>query len=51
VANELVLIVDDPKNLKLMRDTLPIKGDLLKVLTDRIVLARRYRDGNSGEGP
>jgi hypothetical protein len=51
VADELTLVVEDnPKNLKLVRDTLPVKGDLLKVLTDRIVLAGRHRDGNSSEG-
>jgi hypothetical protein len=44
------VVAAPPKNLKLVRDTLPVKGDLLKVLTDRIVPARRQRDGNTSEG-
>jgi CheY-like chemotaxis protein len=44
MANELILIVEDnPKNLKLVRDTPQVKGYLLKVLTDRIIIAGRHR--------
>jgi hypothetical protein len=43
VANELILLVEDnPKNLKLVRDTLR-DSYLLKVLTDRIIIAGTHR--------